>query len=168
MRVRVWDTITPKIFHDEGVIVVRALRMLGYRASLKLVPNAAWDRIIGHTAQTHAQVLSGGWGADFPSASEFIQLKLSCSEFHPEREHNSNPGFCDPAIDRQINRALALQVSRPTEANALWARIDHELVDRAVWLPLVTPKTTDFVSKRLGNYQFHPLWSVLIDQLWVR
>jgi peptide/nickel transport system substrate-binding protein len=168
MRVRVWDTITPKIFHDEGVIVVRALRMLGYRASLKLVPNAAWDRIIGHTAQTHAQVLSGGWGADFPSASEFIQLKLSCSEFHPEREHNSNPGFCDPAIDRQINRALALQVSRPTEANALWARIDHELVDRGVWLPLVTPRTTDLVSKRVGNYQFHPLWSVLIDQLWVR
>jgi hypothetical protein len=32
----------------------------------------------------------------------------------------------------------------------------------------VTPNATDFVSKRVGNYQFHPLWGLLIDQLWVR
>ena len=59
------------------------------------------------------------------------------------------------------------QVS-PAEANRLWARLDRELVDRAAWLPLVTPKTTDFVSKRVGNYQYHPLWGVLLDQLWVK
>jgi len=24
------------------------------------------------------------------------------------------------------------------------------------------------VSKRVGNYRYHPLWGVLIDQLWIR
>jgi hypothetical protein len=24
------------------------------------------------------------------------------------------------------------------------------------------------VSKRVGNYGYHPLWGVLIDQLWIR
>ena len=117
---------------------------------------------------THAQVISGGWGADYPTASDFIELKLSCREYRPQSDFNNNIGFCDPAVDRQIDRAIALQVARPPEANTLWGKIDHELSDRAVWLPTVTPKTADFVSKRVGNYQFHPLWGVLVDQLWVR
>jgi peptide/nickel transport system substrate-binding protein len=167
MRVLVWGTRTPKIFYDEGVVAVRALRRLGYRASLKILPDAAFFKSVNR-GSTRAQVISGGWVAEYASASDFIELKLSCREYHPERDYNSNAGFCDPAIDRQIDRARALQVSRPAEANRLWARLDRELVDRAVWLPLVTPNTTDFVSKRVGNYQYHPLWGVLLDQLWVK
>ena len=33
---------------------------------------------------------------------------------------------------------------------------------------MVYPKEIDFVSKRVGNLQFHPVWLVLFDQLWVR
>jgi hypothetical protein len=32
----------------------------------------------------------------------------------------------------------------------------------------VTPRQTDFVSKRVHNHQFHPLLGMLVDQLWVR
>ena len=32
----------------------------------------------------------------------------------------------------------------------------------------MTPKTTDIVSKRVGNYQYHPVWGVLLDELWLR
>jgi len=35
-------------------------------------------------------------------------------------------------------------------------------------IPLTTGKATDFVSKRVGNYQSHPVFGVLLDQLWVR
>jgi hypothetical protein len=28
--------------------------------------------------------------------------------------------------------------------------------------------TVVFVSKRVGNYQFHPQWGLLLDQLWVK
>jgi len=166
-KVLVWDTRAPAIAYEEGVAVVRALRRLGYEGRLKIVSDSFFQRVVGR-GSTHAQVISGGWGADYPSASDFIELKLSCREYRPQSDFNNNIGFCDPAVDRQIDRAIALQVARPAEANTLWAKIDHELADRAVWLPTVTPKTADFVSKRVGNYQFHPLWGVLVDQLWVR
>jgi hypothetical protein len=37
-------------------------------------------------------------------------------------------------------------------------------------VPLDVPNTTDFVSRRAGNYQYSPELGglVLIDQLWVR
>jgi YVTN family beta-propeller protein len=166
-KVLVWDTRAPAIAFQEGIAVVRALRRLGYRARLKIVSDTVFQRDVGK-GSTHAQVISGGWGADYPTASDFIKLKLSCSEYRPQSEFNNNIGFCDPAIDRRIDRAIDLQILRPAEANALWANIDHELTGRAVWLSTVTPKTSDFVSNRVGNYQFHPLWGVLVDQLWVR
>ena len=37
--------------------------------------------------------------------------------------------FCDPAIDREIARAEALQTTDPVQATHLWAKIDHELTD---------------------------------------
>ena len=56
----------------------------------------------------------------------------------------------------------------PAESEALWARLDRELTDRAICLPTVDGKKTDVVSRRVGNYQNHPFWGVLVDQLWVR
>jgi ABC-type transport system substrate-binding protein len=50
----------------------------------------------------------------------------------------------------------------------MWARIDRQLVDQAPWVPLYTPRTPYFVSKRVGNWQYHPYFHVLLDQLWVR
>jgi hypothetical protein len=32
----------------------------------------------------------------------------------------------------------------------------------------VNPKIINVLSKRVGNFQFSPMWSLLIDQLWVR
>jgi len=50
----------------------------------------------------------------------------------------------------------------------LWTTIDHELADQAPWVPLYTPRDLTVLSARVGNYQFHPFWNLLIDQLWVR
>ena len=67
-----------------------------------------------------------------------------------------------------MQRAEALQPTDPRAANARWANIDHELVDAAPWIPFSNAKEADFVSKRVGNFQYHPEWGVLFDQLWVR
>src|SRR6185503_16135845 len=164
MRVAVLDTAQPRIFFDEGRAVVAALRRLGYRASLRIVPDEAFFKIASDP-RNRAQVISGGWNAGYPAASDLIAQHLSCRGLRA----GQNAGrFCDPAVDRRIARAQSLQIADPRRADALWAKIDHELVDRAVTVSLVTPNATDFVSKRVGNYQFHPLWGLLIDQLWVR
>jgi len=77
-------------------------------------------------------------------------------------------GFCDRRIEASIQRALALQTTDPYLANQLWARVDHAIVDQAPLVPLFSHRQVDFVSRRVGNYQFNPQWGLLLDQLWVR
>jgi len=62
-----------------------------------------------------------------------------------------------------VTQALALQTRLPNTAGALWARIDHELVDQAPWVPLYNPRSLVVLSTRVGNYQTHPYWTLLID-----
>ena len=40
--------------------------------------------------------------------------------------------------------------------------------DEEAALPLVNRRGFDFVSARVGNYQHHPQWGLLIGQLWVK
>src|SRR5205807_1062849 len=77
-------------------------------------------------------------------------------------------GFCDQNIDAAIRRALHMQLTNPQAANRLWAKVDRLVTDRAPWIPLVNSKWVDFVSKRVGNYQYHPTYAMLFDQVWVR
>ena len=67
-----------------------------------------------------------------------------------------------------MNRAVALSSTDAQAANRLWGRIDRQLVDLAPWVPLFDSTWTDFVSKRVGNYEYNPQWHTLLDQLWVR
>jgi peptide/nickel transport system substrate-binding protein len=73
-----------------------------------------------------------------------------------------------PMEPRQRPRAQAEQLSDPTGSRALWQRVDRELTDAAPWVPLMVTKDVNFLSKRVGNYQYSPQNGMLIDQLWVR
>ncbi|MGP8065653.1 MAG: AIPR family protein, partial [Acidimicrobiales bacterium] len=50
------------------------------------------------------QIDTNGWGADVPSATDFITLLLSCDEWHPPTRLNNHSEFCDPAVDRVLFR----------------------------------------------------------------
>ena len=165
--VKVWSTPTPTTAREQGRYVTALLRRLGYRASLNLLPEAVFLRYTDNS-RNKAQVISGGWGTDYPTASAFIG-KLTCRAFIPNSESTfDNSQLCDPAIDRQVGRAEFLQTTNRPQALAAWKRLDRELTNLAIWLPTVNGEQTDIVSKRVGNYQFHPFWRVLVDQLWVR
>jgi peptide/nickel transport system substrate-binding protein len=75
--------------------------------------------------------------------------------------------LCDPGLDRRIAQA-AEQTSDPATAASVWARLDRQLTDLAIWVPTVTPNELDFLSKRVRNYQFNPVWGALVDQFWIR
>ena len=116
MRVTVWDTVTPPGTVNETRDAVAMLRQLGYRASLRRLPESTY---FAYTldSRNHAQVIDGGWSADYPSADTFIG-KLACSYFAPGNGPATSDGseFCDPAVDRQITRAAALQATDPQAA----------------------------------------------------
>jgi YVTN family beta-propeller protein len=146
--------------------VVTLLDRLGYRASLATFadPIARLD-----DSRYRTQIGWFPWYQDYPAPSNFIGSLLTCRSFRPNDQRNLNAAeFCSHAIDAQIKRALGLQARNASAAGELWARIDHELVDQAPWVPLYNERALTAVSARAGNYQFHPYWVVLIDQLWVR
>jgi peptide/nickel transport system substrate-binding protein len=167
MTVKVWSTPTPTVARDEAVYVTTLLRRLGYHASVRLLPDEQFLRYTDDS-RNHAQVISGGWGADYPSPAAFIG-RLTCSSFIPNSTATFDSGeFCDHAVDRQIGRAEALETTDRSRAADAWRRLDRKLTDLAIWLPTVTSSETDIVSRRVGNYQYNPFWGPLIDQLWVR
>ena len=162
-EVTVW---IPANRRSEGGIFVTLLRQLGYRARPKHLDNDSYYSEIGNPRlRIQAGVLS--WQPDFPAASNFIAFFFRCPTQAPGA--NTNPSqFCDRAIDRQIERALELEATDPAIAASLWSRLDREVVERAAMVPLLNPKQVDFISRRVGDYQYNPQWGVLLDQLWVR
>lgn len=136
--------------------IVSALNALGYRARL----NVDDDEILNHH---EIQAGPHTWFSDYPAAADFAPL-YSCRS-----PALANPAhFCDSAIEQAVHRALGLEPTDPRAANDLWAQIDRMVTDRAPYVPLLNPRRMDFVSARVGNYQFSPQWGTLFDQLWVR
>jgi YVTN family beta-propeller protein len=156
-----------------GEYMASMVRAIGYRATLNVGHGANGDfqeyfdyiSISTH----HVQIGFIGWISDYPVASQFIYELLSCARFVPNSNTNQNFGqFCDPALDARMKLALSLQQSDQSAAGQLWAQIDHELVDKAAIVPIFNRQSVDFLSKRVGNYQYNPLLGMLISQLWVR
>ena len=168
------DLAYPAFFpRAAGEYMVSVLGELGYRATLNVSHGANGDfqDYFDYISISTHHVAIGfiGWISDYPVASQFIYELLSCAKFVPNSNRNQNYGdFCDPALDAQMKQALSLQQSDQSAAGQLWATIDQELVDQAAIVPIFNRQSVDFVSKRVGNYQYNPLFGMLISQLWVR
>jgi peptide/nickel transport system substrate-binding protein len=168
MKVTVWNSPSPPGLIDETKHTVTALRQLGYRASLRILPDSTYFSYT-NDSRNQAQVIDGGWNADYASADDFLG-KLTCSYFIPRDglDTTNASEFCNPAIDRQIAHADSLQTTNPQAADARWAQIDRELTNLAIWLPTISPNEIDLLSRAVGNYQYNLVWEALLDQLWVR
>jgi YVTN family beta-propeller protein len=152
-----------------GHYLVSVLDRLGYRASLQVItdPDAYVQRL--YDSRQRTQIGWFSWYQTYPAPSDFVRTLLSCHSFVPGNPGNLNAAeFCNQRIDAQVEQALALQPRAPDTARALWARIDHQIADQAPWVPIYNPHSLVMLSARVGNYQFNPFLSVLIDQLWVR
>ena len=164
-RVKVWATpdYAFGLPMPVGRYFVRLLDELGYRARLKVI--GGQSDYFGHTLDpSHgAQIAFEGYTSDYPTESGYLLPTLTCNS-----RGNSAAQFCDPSIDRRMEAATALQVSDPRAAHDRWSSIEHDLVDLAPWLPLVSRVRVNFVAERVGNLQVHLQWGPLLDQIWVR
>jgi len=149
--------------------VASVLDQLGYRASVRLFANYNPYTAFTLDSSDRPQLSFFTWYQDFPAPSDFIDPLFTCGSFLPHDQNNLNASeFCDPRIDTQARQALARQARGLAVAAPRWTAIDHELADQAPWVPLFNPRNLTVLSAGVGNYQFHPYWNLLIDQLWVR
>lgn len=164
-KVTVWGMTQRRGYSDDAL---KVLRSLGYHATLKLVSAPKYFGL-AFDSRNKVQVGFLPWSADYPTASGFFEPLLICSSFEAANADSTNGSeFCDPRIDRELKAGLAEQSTNPQAARRIWEHIDQQSVDEAPLVPLVNPKIVDVLSKRVGNYQYNPMWSMLLDQLWVR
>ena len=163
--------------HPLGVVAGKGLQPGGREgAALARLPRGReagrrrryWDAV--GDSRNRAQIGFDGWAGGYPDPASFLVELFSCPGSLPgSPNHPDASQFCDPGIDRQMRRAQAEQLSDPTGSRALWQRVDREITDAAPWVPLMASKNVNFLSKRVGNYQYSPAAiGMLIDQLWVR
>jgi ABC-type transport system substrate-binding protein len=139
--------------------IARVLRALGYRVHISLIPYstitaAMWDRF---------QISNdGNWIPQYPDPSSYVPSFFGCGGA------NSNGYYCNPAVDREMQRAELLEPTEPAKSSALWEAVDRQLTNAAEWIPTVASREVELTSGRLRNYEYNPVWGFLADQAWVR
>jgi ABC-type transport system substrate-binding protein len=158
--VTVWGwTDDPTISQRVVRYTAQVLRRLGYRVRTRFVSHSYFASPPPGIFE-QVQLIPSSWLDT--SAQNFLVPWVTCSGAF---DHG---WYCDRALDRKIDRARALEATDPRKAARLSASIDRELVDRAALVPLVNPRLLELVSQRVRNYQFHPYWGLLADQMWLR
>jgi peptide/nickel transport system substrate-binding protein len=151
-----------------GEYLQSLLNEIGYKAKLKpLSANIQFTYI--QNTNNKVQLALTSWYQDYPAASDFLNVLLSCASFHQGSDSSINiAGFCDKDIDAQMAEALRLAQTNEQQANQKWGEIDKAIMQKSPVVPVFNPKIIDFTSKRVGNYQFSKQFYMLVDQLWVK
>jgi peptide/nickel transport system substrate-binding protein len=151
-----------------GVYLQSVLKEIGYDADLKPIsPNIQFTYI--QNTNNKVQISVSQWYQDYPAASNFLNVLFGCSSFTEGSDSSINiAGFCDEKVEAKMKEAFALAATDPEGANKIWTEIDRMVTDAAPAAPLFTPKHIDFVSKRLGNFQFNAQFYWMVTQSWVQ
>jgi len=151
-----------------GVYLQSVLKEIGYDSEVKPIsPNIQFTYI--QNTNNKVQISVSQWYQDYPAASDFLYILFGCESFKEGSDSSINiSGFCDQAINKKMKDALALGVTDQDGANKMWAEVDKEVTDAAPMAAMFTPKHVDFVSKRLGNFQFNSQFYWMVSQSWVQ
>jgi YVTN family beta-propeller protein len=152
--------------------IVSLLDQLGYPTTVKDVSNDpnSWAQFSQSGTNAQAALTEFETGGSYPSPSQILQVGFSCQYFAPRQPGNTNISeFCDHRLDAQINSALAAESNNSPNAASRWAQADRTATDAAPVVALDNPSNIDFVSSRVGNYQYSiASGGIFADQLWVR
>ncbi len=151
-----------------GTYLQSVLTEIGYKANVKPIsPNIQFTYI--QNTNNKVQISLSQWYQDYPAASNFLNVLFGCGSFQEGSDSSINiAGFCNDAVEAKAKEAFALSATDQEGANKIWAGIDRMVVDQAPAAPLFTPKHVDFVSKRLGNFQFNAQFYWMVTQSWVQ
>ena len=153
---------------------VKLLDSLGFRAKAHLEDADAFFTGLGSPTSGVATSQVAGYWASSPIASGAAEFPgfFTCPGFPTDTSPGYPNHFCDPAIDQEVAAGLALEQEGDPDshakANAIWVKVDRQIVDAAPAVMPFNPVDVDLLSKRTGGFQHHPFWNILLDQLWVQ
>ncbi len=151
-----------------GEAVASTLTQIGYKATAKPISANIQFTYIQNT-KNKVQISVSQWYQDYPAASDFLNVLLGCASFTPNSDSSINiSGFCDKTIQAQMDAAIVTGRTDQVAADKQWAAVDRAVMTAAAVAPLITPKKIDFLSTRVGNYQFSKQYYMILTQLWVQ
>ncbi|MSW74651.1 MAG: ABC transporter substrate-binding protein [Actinobacteria bacterium] len=148
-----------------GEYIQSVLNQIGYKATLKPISGNIQFTYIQNT-KNKVQISLSQWYQDYPAASDFLYILLSCGSFTPGSDSSINmAGYCNKALDVKMQKAMDLGLTDPAAANKLWASIDKEVMADAPVAVAFTPKQLDFISKSTKNYHFSKQYKMFVSQI---
>jgi peptide/nickel transport system substrate-binding protein len=111
------------------------------------------------------QIAPSGWVSDYLAPSSFIAPLVTCDATPADGNYGA---FCNKDIDRMIERAARIPTEDSAASHQAWVDVDRAVTDQGPIVPLANPNDFDFVSERVGNYQYNPQWGLLFAQVWVQ
>jgi peptide/nickel transport system substrate-binding protein len=162
------NTDTTDVDKAYGLYFIGLLNKLGYKATAQFLSNDIQYPYI-QNSKNKVPFAFSDWFADYPAASDFLNILLGCGSFHPNS--NSSPNiaeFCNKGIQAKMDQAAVTGTKNIQAANNTWAQVDKETTDQAPWVAMFNPKLIDLVSKRVKGFQWSPQWYFLLDQASVK
>ncbi len=162
--------VTPAYSYTEQLAdyLQSVLTQIGFRVDVRPLDVNIQFTYIQNT-NNKVQISLTDWSADYPAASDFLNILYGCSTFHPGSDASINiSGICDKNLDVLMKRASDLSVTDPKAGELLWQQADREITDQAYAANLLQMKWVDLVSSRLGNYTFSQNSKMLFSKVWVQ
>jgi ABC-type transport system substrate-binding protein len=132
------------------------LNRIGFRARLKLIPDATYFSTIG-TRALHPQTGFGDFSADYPNPLDFYQWLIGSAM---TAQGNQNWGEIDDSyLNRQVRILSSVPSSDLTAVTEYWHNLETYVADQAYLAPFGYETVPQFVSDRLeySRLVFNPV-----------
>ena len=102
-----------EVSKNVGTYIQSVLNDLGYKASVKPISSNIQFTYIQNT-NNKVQISIAQWYQDYPAASDFLNVLLSCDSFHPGSDASINiSGMCDKELDARMQDGAQAGIDRP-------------------------------------------------------
>ena len=145
-----------------GQIVKFNLEQAGFTVKVKPQPFAVAIKTAGTKAQAQAgdfDMFLIGWLADYPDPFDFINVLLDGDNI--QDSNNNNYSYLNnKAYNVRMKQAAKLSGDARYRA---YGQLDIDLMKNlAPWAPLSNGNTREFISNRITNYIYHPVYAGMV------
>jgi ABC-type transport system substrate-binding protein len=145
-----------------GELAQQDLAQIGLTIDVRQVSFPVWLSETGH--RRTAPLLLGGWSADFPDPSNFMDVLFHSRAIHPD--HSENRSFYQrPEVDSLLDRA---RVERDHETRmGLYRDAMGIVVEDAPWAFILTNLKLYAWQPYVRGYTPHPIWDQMYRDVWL-
>ncbi|KQV17354.1 MULTISPECIES: ABC transporter substrate-binding protein [unclassified Kitasatospora] len=136
---------------NTAVALQTALKAINVTVNVEQYDGKLLASVAGSPDTVHTKgygLIVAGWGADYPDGAGYMQ-PLMDGRFISKTGNSNYPETNDPEVNAWFDQAAAEK--DPAKAAEIYKKINHKVVDGAVWLPVVADKALNYRNPRLTN-----------------